>query len=270
MGSFVKNLNVIMKYGSKPSTFYNAEMLTVYWETEHEIIERILPSPLKPAKKPLVSAFVANYPRTNFCPPYSEAGLFILAEYNGELGNYCLSMPITDDMGMALGREICGFPKKMAKIRLRNNGDTVEGIVSRHGIDFFNVKARLTGKFNEEEFKNILAEYYGKSIPIFNIKYSKAIDGSGFDLKPILVKQTMTNDTHSVKIGEAEICMQDSPHDPWAELEVARTLGAVYTVSTNVLLRGTVLSEVDPMSFLPYSYLRWDWWEDMNQEEIFV
>ncbi|WP_051542217.1 acetoacetate decarboxylase family protein [Clostridium lundense] len=262
MGSFLKNINDIMKYGSKPTTFYDAEMLTIYWETKPELIKRILPPPLKPAKRPLVHAFIANYPKTNFCPPYKEAGLFILADYNGELGTYCLSMPITDGIGMALGREFCGLPKKMADIDFKKDKTFVEGTVGRHGIDFFNVKVNLNGKLNDENAEKILAENYGKGLPMFNIKYSKAIDGSGFDLKPTLVKQSINMDTTVLQAGEVEITLKDSPHDPWAELEVVKMLGGIYTVSTNVLLKGTILEEINPMSFIPYSYLRWDWWED--------
>lgn len=66
--------------------------------------------------KPYVSTFVANYPKTSFCPPYQEAGLFIHAECDGVEGRYCLAMPIDDDMAMAMGREVCGLPKKMADI----------------------------------------------------------------------------------------------------------------------------------------------------------
>lgn len=136
MGSFVKSLADIRQYGGKPTTFYDAEMLTVYWETKPEIIERLLPKPLKPAGRPLVNAFIADYPATNFCPPYREAGLFVLADYNGELGNYCLSMPITSDIGMAMGREVCGLPKKMADVRMQVEGDSISGSIGRQGIDF--------------------------------------------------------------------------------------------------------------------------------------
>lgn len=262
MGRFVKNIEDIMKYRNKPATFYDAEILTVYWETQPEIIERILPAPLKPAGKPLVHAFVANYPRTSFCPSYREAALFVLADYQGELGTYCLAMPITDDMAMGLGREIYGFPKKMANITMKKDGDMVEGAVGRHGIDFFHIKATLNGKFNVEDGEKLISENYGSGLPIFNVKYSKAVDGNGFDLQPLLVKQGTTMDIHAHQTGEVEIVLKDSPHDPWAELEVVRVVGAVYTVSDSVLLHGTILAEVNPMTFIPYSYLRWDWWED--------
>ncbi|MNI39469.1 putative acetoacetate decarboxylase [compost metagenome] len=265
MGSFVKRFTDIQKYGGKPTTFYDAEMLTLYWETKPEIIARLLPKPLKPASRPLVNAFVANYPATNFCPPYREAGLFVLADYNGQLGNYCLSMPITSDIGMAMGREVCGLPKKMADISLNNAEGFMGGTISRHGIDFVSMEARIEDRFNDSAAGEILDEYYGKDIPLYNIKYANAIDGSGFDLMPTLVTQRLVSDVKVYKAAEAAITFQDSPHDPWSELEVVNMLGAVYTVSTNVLEKGRVLEPLNPMEYLPYCYLRWDWWENKLQ-----
>jgi len=262
MNSFIKNPIDMKKYSSQPTTFYDAQMLTTYWETKPEIIARILPPPLRPTKRPLVSAFVANYPRTNFCPAYKEAALFILADFNGKLGTYCLSMPISDGMAMGLGREIYGFPKKMAEIELTKDSDSVYGSISRNGINFFNVKANLDGKFNSEDGKKILTDNYGKGLPIFNFKYSKSPDGNGFDLNPRLIEQGATMDNKVLKNGNSEINLKDSPHDPWAELEVVKMLGCTYTVGTSVLLRGKVLAEVDPMGFIPYSNSKWDWWED--------
>ncbi|WP_159081879.1 acetoacetate decarboxylase family protein [Paenibacillus sp. CAA11] len=262
MGSFIRDVNEIVKRTTTPTKFYNAETLTVYWETSPDTIRRILPAPLKPGPKPLVQAFVANYPRTSFCPPYREAAIFVLAEYNGVLGNYCLSMPISDDIAMGLGREIYGFPKKMADISLSKEGQMVEGSVSRRGIEFFRVKAALTGKMNADDGQNILNEYYGDGLPVFNIKYSKSADGNGFDLAPLLIQQNTTMDIKVLKAAEIELSLLDSPDDPWAELEVCKLLGGTYTVSDTVLLRGSVLANVDPVNFLPYSYLRWDWWEE--------
>ncbi|WP_019912691.1 acetoacetate decarboxylase family protein [Paenibacillus sp. HW567] len=261
MSSFIKDVDEIVKRTTIPTTFYNAETLTVYWETSPEIIRRILPSPLGPGPKPLVQAFVADYPRTSFCDPYREAAIFVLAEYNGQLGSYCLSMPINDDIAMGLGRELYGFPKKMADISLSKVDQQVKGSVSRRGIEFFRVNATLSGRMNAEDGQAILNEHYGNGLPVFNIKYSKSADGNGFDLPPLLIQQNTSMDVSVLTAAEVEITLSDSPHDPWAELEVVKLLGGIYTVSNTVLLRGSVLSKVNPVSFLPYSYLRWDWWE---------
>ena len=76
------------------------------------------------------------------------------------------------------------------------------------------------------------------------------------------LKQGATLDNTVCEHGQFEVSLTDSPHDPWSELEVVRPLGCTYTVGTSVLLRGTVLAEVDPAAFLPFSNSKWDWWED--------
>ncbi len=260
MSSFVKSMEQLKRAGGTPTTFYNAEMLTVYWETKPELIERVLPKCLKPAEKPLVNAFIANYPRTSFCPPYKEAGLFVLAEKDGVLGNYCLSMPITSDMGMAMGREICGLPKKMAEIDMQSDGKIFTGSIRRNGIEFFSVTGNICDQTNSPDGREIIDKYIGNGVPMYNVKYAKSVDGAGFDLMPTLVRQKLNYGNSVKKSARCEITVQDSPHDPWIELEVVNMLGGIYTVGDNILAPGESLGLVNPMEFIPYSLIRWDWW----------
>ena len=123
------------------SVIYDAEVLTVYFETKPEIVEKLLPPPLEPTALPIGAAFVANYPKTNFGVRYLESALFLLAQHNGEEGAFCLSMPVTNDIALILGREIFGYPKKMADIDIERKGENVSGWTERHGIRFFEVKA---------------------------------------------------------------------------------------------------------------------------------
>lgn len=261
MNSFVKEMDEIQKFQSRGTIFYGAEMLSTVWETKPEIIEKLLPAPLKPvANKPYVTTFVANYPKNSFAPPYKEAAIYIHAECDGVEGRYCLSMPITDDMAMAAGREVYGLPKKMADIEFEVKDGKVRGKLSRHGIDFFTVTADLDGKLNqpdeEEGFTSAL------SVPMYNISYAKSADGKGFLLNPTLIRAGLkAEDVKEFKLGSSQVTMVDSPHDPWAELEVVRMIGSRYVVSTNSLLPGEVLHDqkINPMEFVPYSFIRWDW-----------
>jgi acetoacetate decarboxylase len=66
-----------------------------------------------------------------------ESALFLQAEYNGEEGAYCLAMPVTNDMALILGREVFGYPKKMADIYIKRNGEKVEGWTERHNTLLF-------------------------------------------------------------------------------------------------------------------------------------
>lgn len=261
MHSFVKTMDQIKSLQGNKTIFFGAQMLNTVWETKPEIIAKLLPSPLKPVKnKPLVSTFIANYPKTSFAPPYKEAGLFILAECDGVIGRYCLAMPITDGMAMAMGREICGLPKKIANIEFKVKDGKVEGKINRNGIEFFKISADISGNLNEsgkvEEFAEAIA-------PMYNIAYSKSPDGCGYLLSPTLIRQKLSADNITEnKLGSSTVTMTDSPHDPWAELEVVKMIGSQYIVSDNTLLPGENLyfNKIDPFGYVPYSFTRWDWW----------
>jgi acetoacetate decarboxylase len=241
--------------------FYDAEMLVVMWETKPEIIKRLLPPPLKPTRRPLVTAFVAHYPRTNFGPSYHEGALFLRAQFDGIAGNYCLAMPVTGDLAMAGGREEFGYPKKMANIQLKRSKHSLRGRIERHGIQFFEVRARLTGKTNTEDFQSIvLGETSEEGAVAYNFKHFFAPDKIGFDYKPRLIRERTILRPNIVEWAEAEVFLSHSDYDPWAEVEIVQVLGAVYTVGNNTMLRGEAVAEVDPIAFEPYAYLKWDPW----------
>jgi acetoacetate decarboxylase len=261
---FVKSLEAIVAGNRETGDFYDAEMLIVFWETRPDIVARLLPPPLKPAANPIAMAFVANYPRTNFDVTYQESALFLRAEFEGEEGGYCLSMPVTNDIAMALGREIFGFPKKIADVQFHRKGDTLHGWTERRGTRFMEIRAKMTGKLNLEDAAAMLldpaaANPDGSTDSVsYNFKHFPAPERMGFDYNPRLVKQATTMRPKEVQIGEAEILLQPSDYDPWAEVEIVRVLGALYTVGDNSMKSGEVVAEVDPMEFAPHAFLKWD------------
>ena len=241
--------------------FYDAEMLVVMWETKPEIIKRLVPPPLEPTDRPLATAFVAHYPKTNFGPFYYESALSIRAQFDGIVGNYCLAMPVTRDTAMAGGREEFGYPKKMANIKFRRSAHSIRAQVERHDIRFFEVRARLTGKTNTEEFQSIvLSEASEEGTVAYNFKHFLAPDETLFDYKPRLVRERTILRPTVLEWAEAEVFLSHSEHDPWAEVEIVRVLGGLYAVGNNTMLRGEVVAEVDPIAFEPYAGLKWDFW----------
>jgi len=261
--SFVKTSEQIIANTLATYDFYDAQMLVVYWETKPEIIAKLLPPPLKPISNPIASAFVAVYPRTNFGVTYRETALFISAAFNGEEGGYCLAMPVTNDMALIGGRETFGFPKKIGDIHYKKDGDTVEGWTERHGTRFMEIRAKLTGNFNDPAMQDLLtahpmAEDGSMTIITYNFKCFPAPEGGAFDYNPRLVKQETVLRPKEMQFGEAEIIFKPSDNDPWAEVEVVKMLGALYLRGDNSMARAKVVAEVDPMGFVPYVFIKRD------------
>jgi len=260
---FVKSFQEIMANTRASADFYDAQMLTVFWETKPEIVAGLLPQPLKPAEQPLAMAFLAYYPATNFDAIYYESALFVSAVHDGIEGSYCLAMPVTSDIAMAGGREVFGFPKKMADISFKKDGENLHGWTERRGVRFMEIKAKLTGKFNDAAAQEtLLAENLEEDGSMkavaYNFKQFPAPEGGTFDYNPRLVRQETLFKSKEIQFGEAEIIFQPSDYDPWAEVEVVKMLGAIYTVGDNSMLGGKVVAEVEPMAFAPYAFLKWD------------
>ncbi len=257
---FVKNLDEISENLRQKGEFYDAEVLTVYFETTPGVVQRLLPSPLEPAALPIGAAFVANYPKTNFGVAYLESALFLLAQHNGVEGAYCLSMPVTNDIALILGREVFGYPKKMAEIRFEREGEDVRGWTERHGIRFFEVRAKLNGKFNDPGVQEMLSAQMQSNpdVTVFNFKYFQAPDRKGFDYNPRLIKEVVERRPTSIEMGEAELTFRPSVHDPWFDVEIVRVYGAVHTVGNNTMLPGSVVAEADQAEFLPYAFMKLD------------
>ena len=255
---FVKTLQEIAKMHRETYDFFDAEMLTVFFETKSEVVERLLPPPLKPASMPLGFAFVANYPKTNFGIDYQESALFVQASFNGEEGSYCLAMPVSNDMAMIGGREMFGYPKKIGEISLTRQGDRMEGWTERRGFRFLDMKAELTGTFNVPEVQNAFTQTTETNAVIYNFKYFPAPDGTGFDFHPRLVRELVVMRPKSVEAGKAELILRSSKWDPWGDVEPVRVLGATYSVGDNSMLKGSVVAEADPAAFLPFVTMKVD------------
>jgi acetoacetate decarboxylase len=119
----------------------------------------------------------------------------------------------------------------------------------------------LTGKPTSEDFPSIIAsKEKDGGIINYNFKYFLAPGSDIFDYNPRLVRERVILRPSLAKWGEAEVTLSPSDYDPWAEVEIVKMLGAVYTVGNNTMLRGSVVAEADPVAFAPYSLLKWDWW----------
>ncbi len=261
--SFVKSFQELQQLGRMKAEFYDAEMIFAFWLTKPEVVEHLLPPPLKPGSFPLASAFVANYPRTNFGLPYREAALFLLAEYEQVLGNYCLAMPVTDDIAMALGREHFGFPKKLAQVQITQSAKGISGYAERNGVRFFELEFTVDEQAVAEMFKNLIQQSFAfnqeTGAGSYLVKSFRAPDAQLFDYPPRLIRQSTVFRPKTIEWGQAQIKLSPSNCDPWHEVEVVNPIGAMRMVGDNTMLGGKVLTEIDPMAYLPYSMTRWDW-----------
>ena len=109
-------------YGAPPYSYRNAQSITAVFTAEGTGIEDFLPPGVKVADpEPLALVTVSHYPQTAF-GSYNEFWLYVRVEFNGERFMYCVAMYADSEKATAAGRELWGFPKKMAQMSLRQEG----------------------------------------------------------------------------------------------------------------------------------------------------
>lgn len=254
----VRSLDEILrrkKHFSEGYKLGEGVMVMVTFRTKAEVVERVLPPPLEPALQSIGLAYVIEFHRTNFGVTYGEGGLYVSAQHKGEVGKYCLSMPVTNDMALIWGREIYGYPKKIAEvISVNRDGNKVTGVCIRKKISIIKIKLKLV--------ETIETETILQPTPNYLFKYFWNPEGrlGTFDYTPRLIKQRNKIDWGKVTLGEGELTFAESIYDPLYEIPVEEVLTAYYAKGIETRMQpGEIIAEVDPEKFLPYSFIKYDW-----------
>ncbi|MBS0573352.1 MAG: acetoacetate decarboxylase [Proteobacteria bacterium] len=113
-------------YPRGPYRFINREFLTITYRTDMEALRAVVPEPLKVAG-PIVKYEFIRMPDSTGFGDYSESGQVIPVTLDGVEGSYVHLMYLNDEAPIAGGREIWGFPKKLADPSLRVVKDTLVG-----------------------------------------------------------------------------------------------------------------------------------------------
>ena len=176
-------------------------------------------------------------PDSNGFGDYTESGQVIPVTFKGEKGGFVHAMYLNDDAPIAGGREIWGFPKKLAKPKLRVRKDTLVGT-----LDYGRVRV-ATGTMG----------YKHRSLASDKIK--TALEAPGFLLKIIphvdctpriceLVRYQLTDITvKGAWERPAGLELFDHALAPVAELPVLQVISAVHIVSDLTLGLGEVVHD---------------------------
>ena len=237
------------------------------FRTDPKVVAGVLPRPLRPPGEPLAAAFVTRYPKTNFGVTYHEGALLVAADYRGERGWYCLSMPVDDDTATICGREQFGFPKKMAgRITLDRDGPHVTGSVVRNGVELLRFEREfvdpqrpgvhvLGGPAVDPESRPC------EKLVSFLFKYfPAAADGGTFEHSPGLVRQvTLFRPRPGQLTGATKLELSSTTCHPLGEIPVRQILAAGYGVFDNTMLPGRVVRRVyNQWRFAPKSLFKND------------
>ena len=113
-------------YPPGPYRFVDREYLIITYRTDRDALAAVVPEPLE-IDEPLVKYEFIRMPDSTGFGNYTESGQVIPVKFRGVAGGYVHSMYLDDDSPIAGGREIWGFPKKLAQPTLKSAKDVLLG-----------------------------------------------------------------------------------------------------------------------------------------------
>lgn len=219
-----------------PYRFINREFFIITYRTDPDALAAVIPAPLK-MTEPVVKYEFIKMPDSTGFGDYIESGQVIPVSFNGERGGYVHGMYLNDHPPIAGGRELWGFPKKLAWPELSVEKDTLLGVLKYGPVTV--AVATMGYKHRTLETGPILATL---SAPNYLIKIIPHVDGSPricelvrYYLEDITVKGAWA--------GPAALDLFQHALAPVAELPVLEVLSGVHIMADLTLGLGTVIHD---------------------------
>jgi len=219
-----------------PYRFVDREFLIVTYRTDRQALAEVIPAPLE-MTDPIVKFEFIRMPDSTGFGSYTESGQVIPVRFQGQPGSYVHAMYLDDMAPIAGGREIWGFPKKLASPELRVEKDTIGGILRYGQIPV--AVATMGYKHRVLPHDKILASL---SAPNYLLKIIPHVDGTAricelvrYFCEDITVKGAWE--------GPAALELFHHALAPVAALPVLEVLSGVHILSDLTLGLGTVVHD---------------------------
>ncbi len=220
-------------YGKPPFYYTDLERLAFSYETDEEAVLDILPEGLEVPTPATATLLFFRYPFSTL-GPYLEVILSVACLWEGSPCGFIPHIVVDSDQPQAAGREILGYPKKMAHITLEAEGDMIIGTMERpRGNRICTGVMRLEQRMETGE---------PMSLPGVSLRIIPNPEDS---MEPSLMQLIETRSTIEDKLaytgpGFAEY-NSASTLDPWHRLTIKKLLHASYARGDMVLPHGKVI-----------------------------
>jgi len=223
-------------FQAPPYHYRNAQAISIKFETDPESALDVLPAPLELIEPAAANLSFYWYPFTTF-GPYHEAILRLYARHEGKPLTYIAQIFVDTEPPMLAGREVWGYPKKLAKIGFERDKDMVVGWLERpQGVRL------ATAIMRPEQPSGALSP----NGPTTGLRIVPSAEPT--DKRPALAELIAADTEHTIReawAGPGSISFPDhSVLDPVDRFPVKRILKAVYMEYDIMLPAGRVIARL--------------------------
>lgn len=223
-------------YPKGPYRFFNREYFIITYRTDPAALEKVVPEPLK-VTDPIVKYEFIRMPDSTGFGDYTETGQVIPVEFEGRKGGYVHSMYLDDEAPIAGGRELWGFPKKLAKPSFEVESDVL--VAKLHYGSVLCATGTMGYKYEALDKEAVLKSML---TPSWLIKIIPHVDGTArvcelveYYLEDVTVKEAWT--------GPAALALFPHAICDVAKLPVLEVVSAVHIKADLTLGLGKVMHD---------------------------
>ena len=219
-----------------PYRFINREFLIVTYRTDLDALRAVVPEPLQ-ITEPVVKYEFIRMPDSTGFGDYTESGQVIPVTFEGVAGGYVHSMYLNDEAPIAGGRELWGFPKKLASPSLTVEKDTLLGT-----LDYGSVRVATATMGYKHRMLHADTVRAAMLAPNYLLKIIPHVDGRPricelvrYFLEDVTVKGAWT--------GPAALELAHHALAPVARLPVLEVISGTHILSDMTLGMGSVIHD---------------------------
>ena len=225
-------------YPPGPYRFIDREYLIITYRTDPAKLRAVVPEPLElDEREPVVKYEFIRMPNSTGFGDYTETGQVVPVTFRGRKGGYTHCMFLNDEGPIAGGRELWGFPKKLANPSLRTEVDTLIGTLDYGPLRV--ATGTMGYKYRRTDPTLVKASL---EAPNFLLKIIPHVDGSPricelveYYLEDIVLKGAWT--------GPAALSLMPHALAPVAELPVLEVVSAIHILADLTLGLGKVVHD---------------------------
>jgi acetoacetate decarboxylase len=211
--------------------------MIITYRTDREALQRVVPAPLEINGDPIVKYEFIRMPNSTGFGDYTESGQVIPVRLNGQTGGYVHAMFLDDDPPIAGGRELWGFPKKLATPTLKVERDTLVGT-----LDFGPTRIAVGTMGYKHKALPPAQAVHALGEPGFLLKIIPHVDGSPriCELVRYFLRDVELKGAWS---GPAALTLSPHALAPIADLPVREVISSVHLIADLTLDLGEVVHD---------------------------
>ncbi len=222
-------------YGKPPYHYRDLEKMTITYETDAEVVADILPEGLEVPDTATANLVFVRYPFSTF-GPYLETILAVGCLWEGKPSGFVAHIVVDTDPPQAGGREIWGFPKKIAHVTMDMEADLIIGTMERPRGNRI-----CTAVMRADDPVEVGPPPAGGGGSM-SLRVIPNTDGSDDPSLMELIQHRGTSETKYAYSGTGFVDYNSkSTLDPWHRFTVNKVLGARYEVGDMILPGGKVV-----------------------------